>query len=490
MRIPGAEQLVDLPLEVLLAPAADLDLDTVLRRSLASARSRSGTRGGALVVLDEHGEVDHVLLDGLTEQEARDLAAAEPREARAAGALVASIRDGETLFARLVLSGGDRPFTDEDEVAVGALARVAGVAVRNARAYALSERRREWVEATAELAEAFHPPVRLVELLTRIVAGARRIVRGSSAAVVGAGEHGFDVPAVDWDEPATLRDLLDEVGPQLRRARESGEPFEAAYGARGTVVGLPLSSVLTVAGVLLVRVDRGRGRLPAEDRELLTSFATQGSLALDRAVLLQARQHEVVAADRDRIAQELHDQVIQRLFATGMALRASSQAPNPPVTQHRIDETVRDLEQTIRDIRATIFELQHGREASLRESIAALAQEYAPALGFRPSIHTWGPVDSLVGHPVADHAPTVLREALANCARHAGASSCHVEVTVAEERFTLVVTDDGRGLDAEVHESGLRNLRRRAEDLGGSLDVRAALPRGTRVEWQVPLGGQ
>jgi signal transduction histidine kinase len=164
----------------------------------------------------------------------------------------------------------------------------------------------------------------------------------------------------------------------------------------------------------------------------------------------------------------------------------------PDLHHGHVEEVVRDLDVTIRDIRSTIFDLERGREASLRAGVAALVREYEPALGFLPGVRTWGPLNSLVSCGLAEQAMAVLREALSNCARHAAADHCAVEVSVEDGWLVLDVVDDGRGpCGAEegsgAHRSGLRNLRRRAEELGGELVVERQVPHGTRVTWRVPV---
>jgi signal transduction histidine kinase len=281
--------------------------------------------------------------------------------------------------------------------------------------------------------------------------------------------------------------LLDAHGDRIALAQSNGKPSVVPAGGDRTLVVLPFDVDLAFEGVLLVVLDRGRGLVPPEELELLTSFATQASLALDRAVAQVDRQQAMVAEDRDRIARDLHDLVIQRLFATGLQLQGARRGQNPPETQERIETAVRELDLTIRDIRSTIFELQHGHEASLRAGVTGLVREYTPVLGFSPTVRTSGPVDSLVERSLAEQALAVLREALSNCARHAAARSCLIEVTVEAGWLRLRVTDDGRGLADEVHESGLRNLRRRADELGGTLLLEPAEPRGTCFVWQVPI---
>ena len=219
---------------------------------------------------------------------------------------------------------------------------------------------------------------------------------------------------------------------------------------------------------------RSTTRPPAprsEERDSSHSFADQTALALDRAQALSDRAELAVISDRERIARDLHDVVIQRLFATGLQLQAiRSVAVNPEVST-RIDQTVDDLDLTIRDIRGTIFELQNRQSASLRAEVRTLVEEYVPVLGFTPTVRTSGAVDT-AGHPdVRGHVLAVLREAVSNIARHALADHAEVDVEVRGDELVLAVVDDGAGLREGRSESGLRNARRRAQGLGGTLEL-------------------
>ena len=192
-------------------------------------------------------------------------------------------------------------------------------------------------------------------------------------------------------------------------------------------------------------------------------------------------------SDRDRIARDLHDLVIQRLFATGLQLQGIRSVADGPDVISRIDKTVDALDLTIKDIRSTIFELQTRRSDSLRAEIRALVKEYIPVLGFAPIVRTFGPVDTAVPEPIRDQLLAVLREALSNVARHALADHAEIEVRTGSQEVVLVVTDDGMGLPARRTESGLRNVRRRASALSGTLQLTALEP-GTQLLWRVPLG--
>jgi signal transduction histidine kinase len=219
----------------------------------------------------------------------------------------------------------------------------------------------------------------------------------------------------------------------------------------------------------------------------MQSFADHVGLALDRAQALEDRQELAVVSDRDRIARDLHDLVIQRLFATGMHLQGVRMLADRPDFVDRLDKAVDDIDLTIKDIRGTIFELQHRNGSSLRSDVRKLAKEYAPLLGFTPAVRTIGPVDTAVPEQVQVELLAVLREALSNTAKHALADSASVDVEVGETTLTLRVTDDGGGLPEDRQESGLRNARRRAARLGGAFELTPGVPAGTVFTWRVPL---
>ncbi|MCW2785948.1 MAG: hypothetical protein JWP74_2465 [Marmoricola sp.] len=198
----------------------------------------------------------------------------------------------------------------------------------------------------------------------------------------------------------------------------------------------------------------------------------------------------LISADRDRIARDLHDTVIQRLFATALLLQGLRRRVDDEEVGHRLDEAVADLNTTIREIRSTIFDLGRTAEASLRAEIRGLAKEYASVLGFTPFVRLRGPLDVGVPADDADQLMATLREALSNVVRHADADACVVEVTVVEDALRLRVSDNGHGIGYDQQESGLRNVRRRAVDRGGSFRITPEDPQGTLLEWEIPLAGR
>jgi signal transduction histidine kinase len=197
-----------------------------------------------------------------------------------------------------------------------------------------------------------------------------------------------------------------------------------------------------------------------------------------------------VLDDRDRIARDLHDRVIQRIFAIGMTLQGATRLVDLAPVLERVNKAVDDLDATITEIRTAIFELDDGGSPrGLRHGVLELAGELASMLGSRPEVIFFGPIDAGVPQGVADHLLAVLREALTNAGKHAGATHFSVVVSVTDD-ITLEVIDDGSGIDLPLAASngmGLANLRSRAEKLGGTFEVQAVEGGGTRVLWRVPL---
>ncbi|MGY6499297.1 MAG: PAS domain-containing sensor histidine kinase [Acidimicrobiales bacterium] len=211
--------------------------------------------------------------------------------------------------------------------------------------------------------------------------------------------------------------------------------------------------------------------------------------------LREAHEEVQLLEDRERIARELHDTVIQRLFATGMSAQAVASRVGDPEVAARLHTVVDDLDTTIRDIRTAIFGLQGGALGSgLRAQVLQVARDASAALGFTPRVHFVGPIDAMVPADVADHLVPTLREALSNVARHAAATSVEVTVAGVDETVTLQVDDDGVGPTAANDRSdpmgghGVVNMTRRAVELGGTCELRPGPNGGTLVVWQIPLG--
>ncbi|MDT0200781.1 histidine kinase [Nocardioides sp. AE5] len=358
------------------------------------------------------------------------------------------------------------------------------------------ERRRLALEAIVALTARLHDPANAEDVVEEIARGARTLVGGEVAALLWVRDQVPTIVAVDGpgerDLPAMLAAVEDEVVSLLTDGRE----MSVVQGAGRVLVLAPLHAVLAEPRLIVASLPEHAGADPApgvdeEIAELLGMFVEQAGLAIDRTVALAERQELMLVAERDRIARDLHDVVIQRLFATGLQLQGVRGKVDDPAVTELLASAVKDLDTTIRDIRTTIFELQYRGRVSLRADVRKLVREYVPVLGFTPLVRITGAVDALVPDPVAAQLLAVLREALSNVARHAGATTCRVEVDVRRDeapgRVRLAVIDNGTGIDGEVVESGLRNARRRAQDLGGTLTHAGEEAGGTRLVWQVPL---
>ncbi len=509
-------------LDAVVAISSDLDLHSVLNRIVESACRITQARYGALGVLDAggHGLADFVTF-GLTDEEHRAIGDL-PRGRGILGLLIehpqavrlehlaehpgsfgfpphhppmdsflgVPVRIRGTVFGNLYLTEkqGARGFTEQDEALVQVLATAAGVLIENARSYAQSERRRLWLEASVQITEALQPPIEMDEALRQITVGARRVVRAAAVALLLRRDVEAEVVAADGADVGRVPDVAADLAGRIAHAEQEQEVAVVPHAEHGTVVLVPLRAQIAEGGVLLVLLGGGRSGPESEEVDLLASLADQASLALDRAEALADREELALVADRDRIARDLHDVVIQRLFATGLQLQGARRIAMSDELRERLDSAVLDLDTTIRDIRSSIFELQRVGERSLRSDVRDLAKEYVPVLGFTPLVRTTGPVDTAVGDELGEQLLAVLREALSNAARHAEASAAVVEVVVTQDRVLLSVTDNGKGTPAERRESGLRNVRRRAADHGGTLRLLGEEPHGTRLEWSVPLG--
>ena len=507
-------------LDAVVAISSDLDLHSVLYRIVVSACELTGARYGALGVIGADGNLDDFVTHGIdaeVHKEIGDLPRGrgilrllidEPHPLRLndlrthpksygfpahhppmSTFLGVPVRIRGTVFGNLYLTekAGGGAFTPQDEQLVQALASAAGFVIDNARAYLLSERRRQWLEASAELTEALQPPISIERAMSRFTAAARALSGAVATGVVRLPATGPEVATSDGLAADRLTDFLPRIAEALEHGH-SGDRIESLQLDEFEAVLVPLRAHFAEAGALVALFHEDHRIADVEERELLGSFADQAALALDRAQATEDREELAVVSDRDRIARDLHDLVIQRLFATGLQLQGMrSMVVNPEVGE-RIEKAVDDLDQTIRDIRTTIFELQHRQGGSLRSKVRALAKEYVPVLGFTPTMRILGPVDTAVSAAIGEQMLAVLREALSNIARHALADQAEVEIAASPEELVLTVTDNGTGLPAERNESGLRNARRRAAAHGGVLELESGDPTGTVFRWRIPIG--
>jgi signal transduction histidine kinase len=218
-------------------------------------------------------------------------------------------------------------------------------------------------------------------------------------------------------------------------------------------------------------------------------FGTQVSLALELATVHRMREEQAVLGDRDRIARDLHDLVIQRLFAAGLSMQSLRRFTNDPVALDRINAVTTELDETIRELRDTIYSL-HGMAqdaGTLSSQILAVIKEGAQSLPFAPRIRLSGPIDGPLADGLRSSLLAVISEGLSNAARHAQATSIDISVNAQDQRIKLVIADNGCGFSKPARRSGLDNLKERAALLGGKFSVRSTPGEGTRLRWTVPV---
>jgi signal transduction histidine kinase len=256
----------------------------------------------------------------------------------------------------------------------------------------------------------------------------------------------------------------------------------------GPAVVVPLRSKNEVEGALALGwAPQHAHRAEQLDPTLPARFAEQATLALQVGRARVDRQRVELFADRERIGRDLHDLIIQRLFAVGLSLDGLSRLVHDPLVTARLSQAVDDLDDTIKDIRRTIFSLSVLEAGSdVQTEVTRLVDRAAATLKFRPSLSFRGPVRTLVSEHVVPDLLAVLAEALSNVSRHAEAATVDVVLSAGAD-VVLSVTDDGRGIPEAAPESGLGNMRDRALKHGGSFEVTSAAGRGTTVTWAVPL---
>lgn len=401
---------------------------------------------------------------------------------------------------------GGGEFTDADERLVMALATAAGLAVQNARLFAQAGRRQLWLEASRDITTMMLAGSQPGEVFPKLIACVREMADADSAFLVlrladgnlradvadgiGADEiRGTVLP----EQSMSAQVMSDSHAVAVSDARSDDRIWQKVIKAAGAGPALfvPLGTAESTVGTLVVTNRRGGPTFPDETITLIESIAGQAALALRLGAAAQDREQLAVLGDRDRIARDLHDLVIQRLFATGMSLEGALRGMQPAPSAERVHRAVDDLDTTIKEIRSTIFALQSPAPFAgegLRTAIEHATRGASNSLGYVPHVRIDGPLDTMVPQAVGEQLLAVLREALSNAARHAKATAVSVSVTATDHDVTLAVQDNGIGLPPDGRRSGLANLERRAHDLGGRFEARAIeAGEGSIVEWSVPL---
>ena len=525
--------------EAVVAVGTNLDIEVVLRGIVEAAVKLVDASFGAMGVIGEGNRLAEFIPVGLTEEEiaaihhwpeGRGLLGAlisDPQSLRIADLsqhplssgfppghppmrsfLGVPIRVREEVYGNLYLTQkkGGGEFDEDDETLLVALAAAAGVAIENARLYDEARRQQRWMSASAEVTRMLLSGSGLAEALEVIT---RLALEMSDADLVVLALPTPDRAALQV-EHAAGHDAQEALGVVLPAGSSasgqvlaSGELMafddfsrdeRVSTAARahmnlGPAVVLPLGEAGNVRGVLTAGRVPGSMPLQAAGVEMLRTFATQAAIALELAEHRQQAERVAVFEDRDRIARDLHDLVIQRLYATGMSLQGTVSLIAAPDAADRVSRAVDALDETIVEIRSSIFALQARREVAvpgLRARVLAIADEMTAMLGFPPSLQLDGRLDDDVPEETAEHLLSALREALSNAARHAHATQVDVVVRAAGE-LSLAVADNGTGIKDVSRRSGLGNLEDRANALGGSMQVEQPSGGGTLLTWRVPL---
>ncbi len=253
-------------------------------------------------------------------------------------------------------------------------------------------------------------------------------------------------------------------------------------------LGVPVQVHGEPYGILYLTNKKTAPEFSEDDEELVDALAMAAGIAIGNARLHGLVRDRALTEDRDRIARDLHDSVIQRLFAIGLSLQGTARLVERPEAVMRIGEAIEKLDETIRQLRKAIFDIELTiNKEGLHPKVLDLVHELRPVLGLLPQVSFSGPVDTVVTDSLVEEVLAVLREALTNVGKHAHASQVVITVAAGEE-LRLVVADDGDGIgDGNAAGLGLKNLRQRAERLGGSVELGRSREGGTRLTWHVPL---
>lgn len=514
-----------------------LELPAALRQIVEAALELVGAAYGAIGVLGANGKLDefiHVGMDdalvarigappvglgllGALIDDPRPVRLAEMRsDPRSVGCpmhhpvlnsfLGVPLKVRDEIFGHLYLADPKHDaFSADDQILVEALAATAGVAISHARLFQETKRREQWTAASSKITHELltNDEVDALQLVAEKVLG---LAEADLVVVVltdgefhsdaelfvsrAAGEASAKVLGSVLPPDTLVQRCLESRRPQL--VEDLGSTTSSKNLARnhlGPAMAVPLPAENGVRGSLFVLRSQGSPAFTEFDLDVVASLAGQAALALDRADARLDRTRAATLEDRDRIARDLHDHVVQRLFATGLNIQSVCAIVGPGVAFDRLNDQVDEIDATIRQIRSTIFGLHTGRNQTVgaRAMILDVITAATATLPGPPEVSFRGPIDLLVTGSLRDDVVAVVREALTNVGRHAAAQCVEIFVEADARKVQVEVLDDGKGLVEGTVLSGLSNLRARADGLGGTFEIEDRSGPGARLFWSVPL---
>ena len=510
-----------------------LELEVVLRRIVEAGMSLVGARYGALGVIGDDGLLErfiHVGMDAATVERVGP----QPAGRGVLGAVITDrepirldhvsehphsvgfpdhhppmesflgvpVRVGEHIYGNLYLTeSANGSFTEDDEELIVALAATAGIAIENARLYDVARTREVWNAAIADVMAA---------MLDVSGENILDVIAERVAALIDADLVAVAVPRSEGDVVLTTvhgsgaEDLRDRIYPAAvalsaralatrRAVSVDGQSPSTGLDWQpdvGPTMAIPLFAGADPLGVLSISRPTGGAAFTDADVEMAFAFAAQASIALEVVRAREDRQRLETAQDRARIARDLHDHVIQRLFGAGLSLQAVSATVDADTSAH-IEAQIDAIDAAIQDIRTVIFALSSGERRGakrLRDRLLDVVAEVAGTWSSQPRISFAGPLDSLVSAELADDLVAVLRELLTNVVKHAHSKTVEIEVAIVDDTVKLAVDDDGRGISGSAPRSGLANVAERAALRRGDCRIAPRAGGGTRIEWSVPVG--
>ena len=514
--------------------SSSLDLPTVLRQIVETGAELIGARYAAMGVIGEEGrrleQFIHVGMDTETADKIGHLPEGKgllgvliddpqpvrlPRigdDARSSGFpahhppmesfIGVPVRVRDKVYGNLYLTDSiNGEFSADDEALAQALAATAGVAINNARLFEDSAFRERWARTLADLSQTLlneEDDDALGHFLDEVLALADAdlvaivLVDKTGKEVVierAVGEKAAVIEAWRFPIGGTVAGQAISIGRPVLVTEFTPDRILQDQLDLGSAMVIPFPTADEHGGALSVNRNRGRSPYVERDLEMGISFAGHIGVALERRQARVTHRKVALMEDRSRIARDLHDHVIQRLFAAGLGLQATATSVDDPTVAERITSSIAEIDGAIAQIRQSIFALDQAPETStvsLRSRVLETVERVADQFPHRPTMTFRGPVDLMVSGDLIDDVIAVVNEGLANVVRHAEAEHAVVQVSALAGKVTVLVTDDGRGPGESPRLSGLRNMQERATNRGGTFTISPGSPTGTQLEWTVP----